>query len=117
MLKNNEEKEILASRYVPQGNQLISGTIREVITFSDRLKMPNESAIKKALKIACADEFVQEQNIGIDTILCKSGAGLSEGQMQRIAVARAILSDNPILLLDESTSALDEQMEKNYWKI
>lgn len=117
LLKNNE-KEILTSKYrrlfayVPQGNQLMSGTIREVISFGDRLKMQNESAIKRALKISCADEFVQEQDIGIDTVLGERGAGLSEGQMQRIAVARAILSDNPILLLDESTSALDEQTEK-----
>lgn len=118
LMKHNEEKEILTSRYhrlfayVPQGNQLMSGTVREVITFSDRLKMQNESAIKRALKIACADEFIQEQEIGIDTVLGERGAGLSEGQMQRIAVARAILSDNPVLLLDESTSALDEQTEK-----
>lgn len=118
LMKNNEEKEILTSRYhrlfayVPQGNQLMSGTIREVITFGDRLKMQNESAIKRALQIACADEFVQEQDSGIDTVLGERGAGLSEGQMQRIAVARAILSDNPVLLLDESTSALDEKTEK-----
>lgn len=117
LLKNNE-KEILTSHYrrlfayVPQENGLMSGTIREVISFGDRLKMQNESAVKRALKISCAYEFVQEQDIGIDTVLGERGAGLSEGQMQRIAVARAILSDNPILLLDESTSALDEQTEK-----
>lgn len=118
LLKNNEEKETLTNRYhklfayVPQGNQLMSGTIREVIAFGDKSKMQNESAIKKILKISCADEFVQELDDGIDTVLGERGAGLSEGQMQRIAVARAILSDNPILLLDESTSALDEQTEQ-----
>lgn len=118
LLKNSEEKEILTSRYrrlfsyVPQGNQLMSGTVREVIAFGDRLKMQNETAIERALKISCADEFVRKLENRIDTVLGERGAGLSEGQMQRIAVARAIFSNNPILLLDESTSALDEQTEK-----
>lgn len=118
MLKNNAEKEILTSRYrrlfayVPQGNGLMSGTIREVISFGDSSEMQNEADIQKALEIACADEFVQELENGIDTALGERGAGLSEGQMQRIAIARAIFSDNPILLLDESTSALDEHTEK-----
>lgn len=118
LLKNNAEKEILTSRYrrlfayVPQGNGLMSGTIREVISFGDSSEMQNEADIQKALEIACADEFVQELENGIDTALGERGAGLSEGQMQRIAIARAIFSDNPILLLDESTSALDEHTEK-----
>jgi ATP-binding cassette subfamily B protein len=99
--------------YVPQGNQLMSGTIREVIAFADKKKMQDNEKLKRALKIACADEFVDELESGIDTVLGERGQGLSEGQMQRIAVARAIFSDNPILLLDESTSALDEQTEKN----
>ena len=118
LLKNNAETETLASRhrklfaYVPQGNQLMSGTVREIITFGDKSKMKNEIVIERALKISCADEFVHKLDGGIDTILGEHGAGLSDGQMQRIAVARAIFSDNPILLLDESTSALDEQTEK-----
>lgn len=118
LLKNNAEKEILTSRYrrlfayVPQGNGLMSGTIREVISFGDSSEMQNEADIQKALEIACADEFVQELENGIDTALGERGAGLLEGQMQRIAIARAIFSDNPILLLDESTSALDEHTEK-----
>ncbi len=98
--------------YVPQGNYLMSGTIREIVTFSDKSEINNEEKIKQALKISCADEFVSELENGIDTILGERGTGLSEGQMQRIAVARAIFSDNPILLLDEATSALDEQTEK-----
>ncbi len=98
--------------YVPQGNQLMSGTIREVIAFADKSEMQNEEKIKKALQISCADEFVSELEKGIDTVLGERGLGLSEGQMQRIAVARAIFSDSPILLLDEATSALDEQTEK-----
>ncbi len=98
--------------YVPQGNQLMSGTIREAVAFADKEKMQDEEGLKRALKIACADEFVDELEEGIDSLLGERGQGLSEGQMQRIAIARAIFSDNPILLLDESTSALDEQTEK-----
>ncbi len=115
----NAESEILSSRYrklfayVPQGNGLMSGTIREIVSFGDSANMQNEAAIQSALRTACADEFVQELENGIDTLLGENGAGLSEGQMQRIAVARAIFSDHPILLLDEATSALDEQTEKN----
>lgn len=98
--------------YVPQGNHLMSGTIREVVAFSDRDNRKNDAKIQKALKIACADEFVSDLENGIDTTLGERGTGLSEGQMQRIAIARAIFSDNPILLLDEATSALDEKTER-----
>ena len=97
--------------YVPQGNQLMSGSIREVITFADKSGMQDDARIQEALKIACADEFINELENGIDTILGERGTGLSEGQMQRIAVARAIFSESPVLLLDESTSALDETTE------
>lgn len=97
--------------YVPQGNQLISGTIREVIAFADKSEIHNEEKLKQALKISCADEFIRELKNGIDTILGERGLGLSEGQMQRIAIARAVFSDSPILLLDEATSALDERTE------
>ena len=112
-----EEKPMTAQwrrlfAYVPQGNQLMSGTIREIVTFSDKSALQNNEKIKNALKIACADEFVSELENGIDTLLGERGTGLSEGQMQRIAVARAIFSDSPVLLLDESTSALDEKTEK-----
>lgn len=96
--------------YVPQGNHLMNGTIRQIITFSD--KQADEDRIRSALKIFCAEEFVSELENGIDTMLGERGAGLSEGQMQRIAVARAIYSDAPVLLLDEATSALDEKTEK-----
>ena len=97
--------------YVPQGNQLMSGTIREVVTFAEPEKMRQDDQISRALTIACADQFVSELPDGLDTLLGERGAGLSEGQMQRIAIARAIFSDRPILLLDEATSALDEQTE------
>lgn len=98
--------------YVPQGNHLISGTIREVITFADPDHADDDERINRAIKIACADEFIAELEDGVDTLLGERGAGLSEGQMQRIAIARAVFSGSPILLLDESTSALDETTEK-----
>jgi ATP-binding cassette subfamily B protein len=102
--------------YVPQGNQLMNGTIREVVTFGDKAAMSREADIMRALEIACADQFVRELPDGLDTMLGERGAGLSEGQMQRIAVARAIFSDRPILLLDEATSALDDDTEKQLLK-
>ena len=98
--------------YVPQGNQLMSGTIRDIVSFADKSQSGDEEKIAQALKIACADEFVGELESGIDTLLGERGTGLSEGQMQRIAIARAIFSESPVLLLDEATSALDSQTEK-----
>ena len=97
---------------VPQGNQLMSGTVREIVAFADKPDMQNDERINQALKIACADEFITELEGGIDTLLGERGTGLSEGQMQRIAIARAIYSESPILLLDEATSALDTGTEK-----
>lgn len=98
--------------YVPQGNHLMSGTIREIVAYSDKAAMQEEDRIWKTLRIACAEDFVKELTLGLDTLLGERGLGLSEGQMQRIAIARAIFSDNPILILDESTSALDEKTEE-----
>lgn len=97
--------------YVPQGNQLMSGTIRDVVTFAEPKERLEDEKIHRALEIACAEQFVSELPEGLDTLLGERGAGLSEGQMQRIAIARAIFSERPILLLDEATSALDEQTE------
>ena len=97
--------------YVPQGNQLMNGTIREILSFSDDSGV-NEERICEALKIACADEFIAGMKDGIDTRLGERGTGLSEGQMQRIAIARALYSQAPILLLDEATSALDAATEE-----
>ena len=94
--------------YVPQGNRIFSGTVREALTFGDE-DVPDES-IWQALDIAAAD-FVRELPEGLEAMLGERGAGLSEGQLQRLAVARAILSGHPILLLDEATSALDEGTE------
>lgn len=98
--------------YVPQGNQLMSGSIRDIITFSDKNKVEDEAGIWRAVEIACADSFISELEQGIDTLLGERGLGLSEGQMQRLAIARAVYSDRPVLLLDEATSALDAGTEQ-----
>ncbi len=95
--------------YVPQGNLLVSGRLRDNIAFSDREVSDKE--IWEACRIACADDFLRRLPQGLDTVVGEHGSGLSEGQNQRIAVARALLSGAPILLLDEATSALDDETE------
>ncbi len=97
--------------YVPQGNMILSGTIRENILFGNT--KADEERIDKALEISCLTEVIKELPDGLDTVLGERGIGLSEGQRQRIAIARALVSDAPILLLDECTSALDLNTEKN----
>ncbi len=93
--------------YVPQGNMLMSGTLKDnLIMFTDHA---TDEAIDAAVKAACLDELVEK--IGMDAKLGERGIGLSEGQAQRLAIARALLSNAPILLLDEATSALDETTE------
>ena len=104
------EKERGLFAYVPQGNFLFSGTIRENLTFFTDVEQTEED-INHALSVACA-EFVFELPEGLNTKLAEGGEGLSEGQLQRLAVARAILSGRPILLLDEATSALDGETEQ-----
>lgn len=95
--------------YVPQGNYLFTGTVKENIAmFCDDY---DDESIINASKIACAHEFICELPNGYDTMIAERGIGLSEGQIQRIAVARAVLTGYPVLLLDESTSALDESIE------
>jgi ABC-type multidrug transport system fused ATPase/permease subunit len=95
--------------YVPQGNTLLSGTIRDNLRLG-RLDATDEE-ILEALHDACAD-FVNELPQGLDTICSEKGGGLSEGQAQRIAIARALLRDRPIMLFDEATSALDPETER-----
>ena len=95
--------------YVPQGNQLMSGNIKDVVCFSNDF---DENKVWKALDAACASDFVRKLPDGLDTVLKEQGTGISEGQMQRLAIARAIYSNRPILLLDEATSALDVNTEK-----
>ncbi len=96
--------------YVPQGNLLLSGTIRENIAFISPKAADEE--IMAAAQVSCAAEFISALPQGLDTVIGEKGQGLSEGQVQRLAIARAILSGAPILLLDEATSALDEATEK-----
>ena len=96
--------------YVPQGNQLISGTLRDSLTFGVSEDV-EDAQLWDALKVACADGFVRELPEGLDTMLGERGSSLSEGQVQRLAVARALLSGRPVLLLDEATSALDGPTE------
>lgn len=98
--------------YVPQGNQLLYGTIRQVLTFGEPEDAGREEELWKALRVACAEDFVSALDKGLDTPLGEHGAGLSEGQMQRLAIARAVFSSHPVLMLDECTSSLDEQTEE-----
>lgn len=96
--------------YIPQGNTLFSGTIAENV----RLMRPDASdeEVERALRAACAWDFVSELEDGVHTSIRDNGQRLSEGQKQRISIARAILADAPVLLLDEATSALDVATER-----
>lgn len=96
--------------YVPQGNSLFSGTIHSNLlhgkpdaTFDD---------IRKAIRAAEIEEFINELECGLDTVIGERGIGVSEGQAQRIAIARALIKDAPIVIFDEATSSLDEETEK-----
>ena len=109
---NTETRHLFA--YVPQGNTILSGTIAE------NMRMVKEDAtdeeIIEALKEACAWDFVEKLPDTINTNIGERGRGLSEGQAQRIAIARAVLRNSPILLLDEATSALDVTTERTVLK-
>ena len=96
--------------YVPQGNTLFTGTVEENL----RLIRPDASdeQLYDALRLACAEDFVREQPLGLHAPIRERGGGFSEGQLQRLCIARALLSDAPILLLDEATSALDMETER-----
>lgn len=97
--------------YVPQGKFILSDTIRENIIFVN----PNisESDLQKALEVSCCKNFIEQLENGLDTKIGENGSGLSEGQLQRIAIARAIVSKAPILILDEITSSLDSKTEED----
>ena len=114
-LYNNEERYKASTLtrgnivYIPQGNSLVSGTIRENLLMGN----PNatEEQMHKALHIACAD-YIFDLPLGIDSPIAESGGGVSEGQAQRISVARSILRPGSIIIFDEVTSALDEDTEQ-----
>ena len=97
--------------YVPQGNTLLSGTIAENMRLAK--KDATDEEIEEALKLACAWEFVEKLEKGINNEIYERGRGLSEGQAQRISIARALLRDAPVMLMDEATSALDVETERN----
>lgn len=96
--------------YVPQGNYLFSGTIRENILMIN----PNASdeEVSQALKLSEIEDFIENLPDGLDTVIGEKGLGISEGQAQRLAIARALISNAPIILLDEATSALDKNTEE-----
>ena len=96
--------------YIPQGNTLFSGTI------ADNMRMVKPEAsdeeIRSALEAACAWEFVEKLENGMDTEVRERGTRFSEGQKQRLSIARALLADAPVMILDEATSALDVATER-----
>ena len=96
--------------YVPQGNLLLSGTLRENLTITR--PTATEDEIRCAVYASGMDEYLAQLPDGLETVLGEDGAGLSQGQAQRLAIARAVLSGAPVLLLDEITSALDEDTER-----
>lgn len=103
--------------YVPQGNFLMSGNVTSAIASLDDTNADVDmDKVKAVAHIACADTFVEKLEHGYDTLIGERGMGISEGQAQRLAIARALYTDAPVLLLDEATSALDEQIEKKVLK-
>ena len=95
--------------YVPQGNMVLSGTVEENVLFFAEKK--DKQKVENCLKLACLWEDVSQMPDGVNTVVGENGVGLSEGQIQRLAVARALYRDVPVLLLDEATSALDVKTE------
>ena len=96
--------------YVPQGNSLISGTVRYNLLLGKTDATDEE--MKNALYLAAADFVIKDFPNGLDTLIGEGGVGLSEGQAQRIAIARGLLRPGRVVLMDEPTSALDEVTEK-----
>ena len=98
-----------AFAYVPQDNFLFAGSIRENVAFA--APDATDDQVKRACEVACAWDFVEELPLGLDTMIGEHGQGLSQGQLQRLAIARAVCSGAPIMVLDEVTSALDDATE------
>ena len=116
--KGNTEKISTSSRrfisYVPQGNTLMSGTVRSNLLTGN--SEATEEQIWEALEMADAAEFVRNHPMKLDIEISEKAGGLSEGQAQRISIARALLRNKPVLILDEATSALDEETEKTIFR-
>ena len=122
-IKTEQESYALTEKYrkmfayVPQGNFLMSGNVTSAIaSLDDTSADVDMDKVKAVAHIACADTFVEKLEHGYDTLIGERGMGISEGQAQRLAIARALFTDAPVLLLDEATSALDEQIEKKVLK-
>lgn len=105
----NENTRKLFS-YVPQNCTMFTGTIRENLLLIK--KDATEEEMVKALDLACAWDFVKKNPLGLDAPIKEQGTGFSQGQLQRLCIARALLADAPVLLLDEATSALDMETEQ-----
>ncbi|MBO4462171.1 MAG: ABC transporter ATP-binding protein, partial [Lachnospiraceae bacterium] len=101
-----------AIKYVSQETFLFSDTVKDNVRMGER-KNIEEDAVVEASKLACADEFVSKMENKYDTIIGERGVGLSGGQRQRISIARAFVRNNPILIMDDSTSALDMETERD----
>ena len=95
--------------YVPQGNTLFSGTIRSNILMGKA--DASEEELMQAIELSSSQSFINEMEDGLDTVIGEKGLGVSEGQAQRIAIARALIRKSPFIILDEATSALDEVTE------
>ncbi|MEG1254489.1 ABC transporter ATP-binding protein [Clostridium sp.] len=109
MVLNRNHRELIS--YVPQGNTLFSGTIKDNLLYGK--DDASSEDIQDATKLACAWKFINELDDGLDTVIGEKGSGVSEGQAQRLAIARALLRKRPILILDEATSSLDGETELN----
>ena len=101
--------------YVPQDNLLMEGSIKDVVTLFS--KEVDEKKLEEALRLSESSSFINKLSLGVDTFLNEKGSGLSLGEMERIAIARALYMDSPILLLDECSASLDAFTEKKVMDI
>jgi HlyD family secretion protein len=101
-----------AIRFVPQNTEIVRGTLRQNLTWPINSENFTDSQIQNALSQAALSEFISTLPLGLDTILDPRGSNLSAGQRQRIGIARALIDDPEILILDEATSSLDSITEK-----